>query len=586
MKFKDLFLFLEQEDQDDIVNPELEPEFQLPDVENEPDQPAGMDADDDEPPQEPRAKVKKLSAKDQIKQKWSAQNPGLSDIEMEEAIGFFTAQRPGLRPYRPYGFIDPQTNRHYINVPEITSIVIRFPEMEDTLSDNGKMNDLKNYPWEVMSFFIDIVQANNDVIDEENIVPGLTLPYDEQLKAAQDAFKEPQGMILNEGGIMVHRIESKNESIKFGSIQRVLSTERRKTNNRGNMYWCTTVPLNDKSRSNLWTNYRPQNGFYYIWDTNKNETDVNYFGSIQAVDDGSYTFVDLFNDTSSYQDWPDIVNKYPILQGKENLFPHFGQTPKEREDLTIDQISMTPGHKYYFGTIPESYQNAYVDSGRHVNKVQAFLTMRPATRKLYVDKTSKINNDLQTRFLSNDPNDPFGILEVLRKEKSRKDNLYKYLDQFILKSREQIPEGILGIKRSIIGTNWKTSLRDPKTGNTLVIPRGERINMRAKPKYGVMNIENADIIKDFNYTLTSAKTFLHVYTEEGVKRRKLYTYQRYVYTLGNDQQDNDEQFTFLCLKEALTDKTSPNYMLGQYFEGTEGDAFIQGKLESGELIRI
>ena len=586
MKFKDLFLFLEQEDDDDIINPELEPEFQLPDEDPENDDvnnPPAPAAPEDRPRVAP---PKKLSAKEQIKQKWLQERPGLSDLEMEEAVGFFQAQRAGLRPYRPYGYIDPQTNRHYINVPEITSLVIRFPEMDEVLSDNGKMNDLKNYPWEVISFYQDIVQANNDVIDEETIVPGLTLPYEEQLESAKETFKEPQGMILNEGGIMVHRIESKNESIKFGSIQRILSTERRKTKGRGNMYWCTTVPLNDKSRSNLWTNYRPTNGFYYIWDTNKNETNENYFGSIQAVNDGSYTFVDLFNDTSSYQDWADIVKRYPILRDKENLFPHFGETPKEREDLTIDQITMTPGHKYYFGTIPEAYQTAYVDSGRHVNDVQAFLTMRPPTRKLYVDKTSKINNDLQTRFLSNNPNDPFGILELLRKEKSRKDNLYKYLDQFVLKTREQIPEGVLAIKRTIIGTNWKTSLRDPKLGYTLVIPRGERVNMKQKPKYGVMNIENADIIKDFNYTLTSARTFLHVYTEEGVKRRKLYTYQRYVYTLGNEQQDQDEQFTFLCLKESLTDKQSPNYMLGQYFEGTEGDAFMQEKLASGELIKI
>ena len=110
--------------------------------------------------------------------------------------------------------------------------------------------------------------------------------------------------------------------------------------------------------------------------------------------------------------------------------------------------------------------------------------------------------------------------------------------------------------------------------------------MRVNPKYGVMNIENADIIKEFNYSLTSTKMFLHVYTEEGVKRRKIYTFQRYVYTLGNEQTDANEQFTFLCLKEALTDKSSENYMLGQYFDGTDGDNFINEKINTGELIRM
>jgi len=104
-------------------------------------------------------------------------------------------------------------------------------------------------------------------------------------------------MLLLLEDVKVYKIESKHESIMFGSIQRILSEERRKTNTQGSIYWCTTVPLNDKSRSNLWTSYRPTNGFYYIWDSNRSETDKNYCGSIQARTDGSYSFVDLYKKT-------------------------------------------------------------------------------------------------------------------------------------------------------------------------------------------------------------------------------------------------------------------------------------------------
>ena len=601
MKFKDLFLFLEQEDpEDDVHNFNDDPE--VDDV-NNPPLPA-MD-DGDEPPADVEGgamgndvdvagdeadqptKPKKLSATQQIKQKWLSERPGLTDFQMAEAIGFFRTRRDGLRPYHPYGYIDPQTNRHYINTPEITSLVDRFPTMEPILSDLGKMLDLKNYPWEVMEFYIDIVQANNTIVDEENLVPGTKLPLDEQLAEAKERWSNRANQIVNEGGVIVYRIESKNESILYGSIQRVLNKMRAERGiSRGNAYWCTTVPLNDRGRSNLWTNYRPQQAFYYVWDQNRDEEDEYYCSTIQAVQagrGGPYTTVTLYNSTNSSVQWSEIVANYPQLNGKENLFPWFGETAKERQDITLDKISMRPGDKYYFGRIRMSERQAYVDSGRHVNKVQAFLTMDPQIRKLYVDKTTKENNDLQTRFLCDDPNDPFGILNILYLE-TKPENLYKYLDVKVLKSNLQIPEGILAIKKLIIGNNWRRWISDETTHHTLVALQTDKVNKNTK--FGIMDIANGDIIKDPDYRVSGTETFVRIFDENGVTRKAPIVLQKYSFALGNGQLDPNQYFYVFTTTSAMTNKNDPNYLKGRIFDGPEGDEFINQQLEAGTLVSL
>ena len=511
MKFKDL-LFLEQvEPEDPFLNDD--PEDEHDDI-NNPPLPADDEDQPEEPGNEPRPKpVKQLSLTQQAKKRWIEENPGLTDFQIDDAVGFFRQRKDNLRPYHPFGYVDPQTQRHYINLAEITALVMRFPAMEPILSQDDKMKDIRNYPWEVMDFYMDNVRAANAVVDEENLVPGTRLPMEEQLEQAKEKWNAPENKIVDEAGMKVYKIESKNESIIFGSIQRILNLKRRdEGNSQGNIYWCTTVPLNDKSRSNLWTSYRPENAFYYIWDSNRDENDKNYCGSIQAKQNGTFTFVDLFNKTISDLSWNEIERIYPALTGKQRLFPHFGTTSKEREDLTIEKISMQVGNKYYFGTIPESYQTAYVDSGRHVNDVAAFLTMRPKTRKLYVDKTTLEHNDLQTRFTCNDPNNPYGILEILRLQ-VKPENLYKYLDNKILRTNLGVDEGVLAIKKLIIGTNWDRWLSDDEKHVTLIRkrPEGRRDMMATKMPYGIMDTETGDMIKAPEYVGQLPRPYVQPY---------------------------------------------------------------------------
>ena len=592
MKFKDLFL--EQDDNDwgndEIHDFDADPE--IDDV-NNPPQPADPDEDNPEdeadgamgvPPEPDRpARPKKLSATQQIKQKWLGQNPALTDFQMSDAIGFFRDRRDSLRPYHPYGYINPETNRHYINVPEITSIVERFPEMESTLTNMGTMMDLKNYPWDVMEYYTDMVRANNAIIDEENLVPGTKLPLEEQLQLAKERWSNPENQVLNEGGLIVYKIESKHESIALGSIQRVLKRMRDEAgNSRGSAYWCTTVPLNENGRSNLWTTYRPQRAFYYLWDQNKNQDDLGYCSSIQATERSNYTFVDLYNETTANRSWDSLTTMYPQLVGKENRFPWFGTTNKEKLDIRMDRITMRPGHEFYFGTLPKSYQHAYVDSGRHVTKVKAFLLMDYKTRKLYVDKTTKEDNDVQRRFLCDDPSDEFGILEALRLE-TKPENLYKYLEH-VLTGRLGIPEGIMAIKKLIIGNNWRRWITDEITNQTLFALRTDKIDKNTR--FGIMDIENAKYVKNPDFRVTSTETFVRVFNEEGVTRKTPIVLQKYIYTSGAGQQDPNQYFYVFTTTDAMTNKGSENYLKGRIFDGPEGEQFIEQQLAAGTLISL
>jgi len=596
MKFKDLFLFLEQvpeephlDDEGNLIDADgniIEPAL---DDDEDPDDGDNFPVDVENPPlpadPDRPAKPKKLSQTQQVKQKWREETPGITEFEMDDAIAFFRQRKDALRPYHPYGYIDPETNNHYINTPEVFSLVERFPFMDEPLSRKDTMGDLRNYPWEVMDYYMDSVRAANVVVDEENLVPGTKLPLEEQLELAKEKWTVPANRIINDGGLIIYKIESKNESIALGSIQRLLNLKRRDEGNfHGSAYWCTTVPLNDRSRGNLWTNYRPANGFYYVWDQNRNETDKYYCCAIQAKQYGDFGLVDLYNNTTSDHNWEYIVRIYPQLEGKQQFFPWFGTTAKERQDLTIDKISMEPGHKYYFGTIPKTYQEAYVDSGRHINQVRAFLTMDPKLRKHYIDKTALENNDLQTRFVCSDPNDPFGILEVLRLE-IKPENLYKYLDFKILKTNFKISEGVIAIKKLIIGTTWRRWVSDEKTNHTLITTQTKQIDRNTK--FGIMKIDDAEIVKDINYVLTLTRSYLYKYEDEnGITRRKRYISQKYNYALGNGNVDPEQYFYAFTTPEALTVKNSPDYMKAKIFEGPDGDEFIQTKINDKVLTRI
>jgi hypothetical protein len=612
MKTEDIFLSLlrEQEgddeheldflddpgDDDQGVHGFDDGEFAGGDVEHE-DDPALPDERDpivpaaapQQRPEQQPAPPKKLTESQKIKMRWIREQPGLTDIVMDEHIQFFKERKERLRPYKPYGTIDPTTNRLYINLPEVASQMERFPNMADILKDPQRIKDIQNYSWEEISFYMDRILNLNRVIDDENYVHG-DETLEEKFKAAYERWTNPRGQIVNENNTIVYRIESKNESIALGALQ--ICIHEKYSDNAGYMYnaWCTARPEHSRYGSNMYSTYRTDYGaaFYYILDKNRKEDDIYYIAAIDVKSSGHrsatrpYTLISRKNGDDTNFTWNELVTKYPALNGKEGLFTYFGSTRKEQANFTLDRITFKPGDPYDFATLPPKIQSEYIDDKRHINEVRSFLTLEATERKLYIDKTVKTNDDYKRRYLCVDANDPYGILNAIKNVKPQD---YKYLD-YILKEKLGIPSGIAAIKLSILGTNWRRWLSDLESGYTLCSTRNADHRYNKVQKYGIINLDSGDVVKDMDYIAGKLQSFMNIYQDEnGLRKRKLYMFQRYNRSIAGNPDPND-YFYFLSLKEALTDKASPFYLKGKFFESADGDTFVKEKLGDGTFIKI
>jgi hypothetical protein len=632
MKFKDIYLTLlaEQQDDDDELN------LDLPDHPNAFDQEAGAEEEPEEPegPEKPeelrprkqpvQPQQKKLSRTQLIKNKWKQEDPGISEQQINDAIAFFNERKDRLKPYKPYGTIDPRTNRYYVNLPEITALVQRFPEMEAALSNDVKLKDMINYTWEQMSFYQNRIFQQAMEFDDENWVQG-DYTEDQRIEMALQRWTKPFNRVINDGTLIVYRVDCKSEAIALGALDhaiwrkynvsamsstkknRLTFTENGKTYVGGidpdilmaiekkyrwnSQPWCIARPIGGEWGGNLWTNYRPSNGFYFVLDNSKPEWDDFHISALQAKQNGGYEITSMPNSTNDY-DWVEIASIYPGLRNKQRLFPWFGTTSREKKELSLDTITFRKGDPYYFGAQSDAVHTTYIENNRFINNRDAFLTLSFTNRKLYVDKTSKENNDYKQRFLCVEPaGDPLGILNIIKNEKitipGRGDtNLYKYLNDFILITREHVPEGILAIKLAIVGNNWRRLFTDITNGYTLCSTKDGQTRFNRIPKFGILDVDNQDWIKDVDYIQGKPRTYVHSVTNnDGTKDRKIYVFQIYSKSVGN-QIDPNDYFYFLYRKEALTNRDSDLYMKGKFYDGPTGDAFIKEQVDSGSFIRI
>ena len=561
------------------------------------------DTEDDKPPQvqplaPPRQPVqpKKITETQKLKMKWIAEQPGLTDLMMDEHIQFFKERKERLKPYKPYGTIDPATNRHYVNLPEVSAQMERFPDMAPILSDPQRIKDIQNYSWEQISFYVSRILNQNKVIDEENFILGDD-NIDQKLQDSYKRWESPNGRIVNEGGITIYKIESKNESIALGSVQRYIHEKYSRTEHNSNP-WCISRPPKSHYGSNMYTTYREDYGasFYFLLDRNRPQTDRYHMVAIDVKSPTyrgretkkPYTIISRMNGDDTNYTWGEIEGMYPQLKGKEQLFKYFGPTRKEQADFTLDMITFQKGDPYDFATLSPQIQNAYIDSKRYVHEIRSFLTLEPAERKLYIDKTVKVDDDYKNRFLCDDTNTPFGILDAIKNTKPQD---YKYLD-YILKERLNIPQGILAIKLSIVGGNWKRWLSDYESGLTLCSIRGDNNRYNRTTKFGLIDlntIEDKDesIVKDFSYILTTTKGFMKLEPDDnGVIRRIPYMLQRYARSMGGTNVSANDYFSFLYPKDDILDKKSPNYLKGKYLDGQEAETYMQSRIDSGEFRKI
>ena len=617
MKIEELYLkiLLEQQDDDDDDNLDF---LDAPDDDDqgvhgfddgefaggEPEVPEA-DIEKPLPPQtgeQPQpSRPQKLSRTQEIKNKWKKENPGISDQEIDDAVNFFNERKDRLKPYKPYGTRDERTGNFYVNLPEIVSLLERFPNMEPILSNEAKMKDMGNYTWEEISFYMYRFFQQAIEIDDENYVKG-DYTEDQRISMALQRWTKPYNRVFNENNIIAYKIECKSEAIALGSLDHAIW--RKYNTNKGKQSvspeilritdqynwaaqpWCVSRAHGGPYGESAWTNYRPERAFYFVLDNNRSEWDVHHIAALQPMQQGGYKITTMINDTDNYHYWNDIVSIYPQFKDKERLFPYFGTTSKEKKELTLDTITFRKGDQYDFAVQPESTQRTYIENNRYVQNARCFLTLSLDNRKLYIEKTTKEDDDYKRRFLCTNPEgDPFAILNILKNQKLGKEDLYKFLDGFILKTREKIPEGIMAIKLSIIGQNWKRWISDIELGYTLFTTRTPKNRYNRNQKYGIINPNDGEIVKDMDYFQTKLQSFVNIYDEDGIKKRKIYMIQRYARNI-NENPDPRDYFYFLYLKGAITDKTSEFYLKGKFFEGPEGDQYVREKINDGTFIKI
>lgn len=628
MKFEEIFLSLLAEQQDDDDNQGIhgfdDGEFAGDEPEQGPEEPGPPEERRDGRPEQP----KKLSRAQIIRAKWKGERPGLTDQEVTDAMTFFNERKDRLKPYKPYGTRLPD-GRFWVNLPEITALIQRFPDMETMLSNEVQMKDMGNYTWDQIQFYMNRIFNQAIQFDDENFVKG-DYTEDQRIQWALDRWRSTHNRVLDEGNIVAFRIDCKSEAIALGALDHAIwrkyninelseSTRRRLTFERdgvvynggidpkiirqiqnsyrwGAQPWCVARPIGGQWGANLWTNYRPpeQNrAFYFILDNNRPEWDEYHIVALQATSrPGNFIITTMPNNGDHNYTWDEVVQRFPGLNGKQNKFIYFGTTPRERKELTLDTITFTRGDPNDFAVQPDAVHRTYIENNRHIRNKRCFLTLSFENRKLYIDKASKENNDYKQRFICNDPeSEPLAILEILKNEKSKDGDLYKYLDEFKLKTILQIPEGIMAIKKSIAGSEYRIVYSDFQTNHTIYSTKDELTRHNRTIKYGILDVNTFEWIKNVEYIETKPMSFIHFYTDDnGVQQRKMYTMQRYSKGIYDEQgklrPDPNEYFYFFYLTKEVRDRESSNFMKGKIFEGDEGDNFIQRKLESGDFRRI
>lgn len=534
----------EQEDVDDL------PLDDEDDIEGEED---GEDETDIQPvvPKKP----KKISPIDKLKAKWKEENPVLDDDVMDQTINFFNRHKNGLRPYK-----DPQTTTNYVNLPEITAMVVAFPDMKSILTDPVRIRDIQNYSWEQINYYVDRVSNEISTSDVDVEIKGDTI--DDRIQNAYKKWEEAPNKVVNEENFIAIRVESQNQSIALSRLQHLL-VER----DRIGMKFCIGYMQNEST--NFYFNYRNYSSYYFVMDKTKPKTDNYYISVIQAVDPnsqqiirGPYFITPIQNGTHENQKWDDIVQHYPILSGKQDLFKFFGTTQNEINDRTLSKINFDSNSNLYFGKQPVNTQKAYINSGRLINEKVAFSTLPynkdQNLRKEYIAATT--NLDYIQRFKCNDPSDPFGVLNIIQKETP---SLYKYLDGFILKQTLKLPMGVAGIKIKIIGSEYTAVYKSIEGGETL-------FKQKRGDLYGVMNVDTIKWEKDMGYLLTSTYPLIKM------SDRSQYLLQRF--TNG----DGDDIFYFLLNRREYLKKDSPNFGKGTYLNNDDAHKLM----ESGEFRKL
>lgn len=498
-----------------------------------------------EQPEQPKPqKAKPLSPIQRLKIKWKEENPALTDGDMNGAIESFNLRKNNLRPL--------SNNPEIRNMPEVLALKARFPNFP--AGDIQKLKDITTYTWDQLEFFLDRFSERDIQQDLDWDIIGDT--PEERWKLSMEKWEKSYNKILDEDGLIVHVIHSQEEAVALGQVQQKLAALH------GGNSWCVTYAPG-QTGSNLYTTYRSYRAFYFIMDKKRDVSDNYFISSIQVVDPNTdsyraklpYCVTPRSNHQVGNQgsevcgvDWDYIVDKWPGLKNKQNLFKWFGETKQEKKDVTLNMINFRQGDQNDFAIQPTRIQRMYIQSNRVITSPRAFLTLNAELQHEYVARTTF--DDYKLRFKSDSITEPFAMLDALSKSD------LKFLDNFVLKTQLGIRDGVYAIKGSILKSNYTMSYGDITNKGLTLFSSNFNENI-----FGVMDLNKISWIKDVKYLKGSATTLFDKET------RTIYILRRYT--------SDDDYFYFLFTQKDLKDKNSPNYLKGKFYDGKDGDEIMR-----------
>lgn len=472
----------DEQEFDDEGNP-------IPRVPNDDDAELERDAEGniiipDEPLTEPNVpKVKKekpLTPLQLVKKRWKEEWPALSDPDMNQAIEFFNRKKNGLRAYNP------SPSAELPNIPVIAAMRMTFPDFPAT--DERRIKDLQTYTWKQMEFFTDFYSQEEAIIEADFEIEGDTEELREQ--SALSKWLNQYTKIVDQDGLIVHRITSQNESMALGRYQHIL------VGKYGKNRWCITRIPGDGG-TNLYTSYRNERAYYFCMNKNQPQDHRFYVFVLQpAPGNERFALTDRANVHSEERtgiSWEEAVriSKCPQLNEHREVFKYFPHTANERKDIRFESITFTnPNDPMYFFNQRKGVRFGYIESGRAINYPKIFEALPEDMQKEYVNRT--IFETYKERYVSYDPNDMFGMLRVLGPQNIR------FLDSILrMRFDPPIPAGIVAIKKAIMEKSLIPSYVKATNENIRMFMSRDDENL-----YGLFNLESnngPEIIKQVRY---------------------------------------------------------------------------------------
>lgn len=568
---------MDDQDPNDVENPEDDetPE----DDENGDNTPIDNNTNDDFSVQLPndtkQKKEKPLNPIQILKNKWHEQNPYINDDVMDTMINIFNQRKNGLRPYKEDG-----TEEGYINLPEIVALKFRFPDFP---ADNiQKLKDITQYSWEQIEYLMDRIgtqiqheQTNNySFLDTKEQIDQFKLNY---FRNAVKQWEKPDGRIVDEETIRVFRVESKNEAIALGLLQHLYFDKLYKSEHGS--YWCITNGEFNYG-SNLYNSYRLQGrANYFVLNKLNRKNNPDYFiNCIQSLKNqpGLYNLVKTNNNSDNIVNWDTIVRYHPQLNGKEHLFPYFGETIKERKEIELNKISFDndPSNINDFLNLNTEQRKEYIESGRLIKHLYAFKILQDKEIRMYI---AQVNiNDFKNRFLSINPSKPLEIIDYLKNK--RKKDIYNYLETRL--KEIGIPNGIRAIKIGMILPQFDVMMIEKNKPSIILL-----INKNMK-NVGVFDKTTQNFIVEPIFVEKGKMKFYRKQYSEKYKTDVKYFYIITKYTVSNQFIGDFDEYTnltnfYTVYPTVNFDNTGENKKLGSIILNQEkGDAIWNGALRA------